>query len=1080
MTKKVLLLLALCAAAITLAINTFDLPFIPSSYDVTDTDTFYLKSHRIPSVSVKTLSDTLQARTTIEQNRTSIEQTIEQVAVYNMTTITVSSTDELMSALSNASGGDTILLSGGEYGLGLYGPKVPFAQQYDSQVTIASANPEDPAVFTSLYLREVSNIALDGIIFDYTASEDMSERDIAFTIRDASGITITNSTFDGYLAHDTGTGADGLGTGIGLGIRNAADITLEGNEFYNFHRAITFGTVDNIIVRGNDIHDIRSDGMDFAQVTNVLIEDNYIHDFRSSGDPGDHRDMIQFWTNGTNQPSTDIIIRNNVLDSGEGDHTQSIFMRNERVDSYGDGLEMYYQNVTIENNVIYNASTHGIMVGETNGLTITNNTLLQNVDIGSQVAVTQPSINLKTGSLNVTVTNNIVPRLGLEDVGDEFTVENNLVVQNSDPTQPNYVGDLFVNALAGADAELFDLQALPNGLIEQLGVGAALTAYNSHIAEGSSIVGHITADVGTGKNLSTRSFDVSDLTGSDGELDMTNAKVHWDFGDGSSSDNISPSHNYADAGQYVVQATVELGSGETVTLSKTIDVTSPIVVMADFNGSASADSNLSNAANLNVETELADETYFNGATASDQVTVETLSDGNSAIRLNGGTVNYGRNTDFANNPEYTVLIDFKKDAPDSGGRLIYFGSFVFALGTTDMQIGVNSTTNSTYLKPRSLAIDDTDWHKLAFTFSGIDGSAVLYLDGEEIARSNDFADSIQAFGGKQDLKIGDPWGKSNFDGLIDNFAFVRWAMTAEEISNGFDSLHAVTEEVQDEFTPDEPVDDAIVDGDDIISDPIVDVIEPEEIVPTTLNGTHGNDRLTGTDGVDIIDGIDGKDRIYAGAGDDIVHMGNGNWGMADGGEGNDTIFGGDGADTIFGRDGDDYIDGGAQMDKLFGGAGNDTLIGGSGRDYLYGEAGNDILRASDQEYNTLDGGEGNDQLFGGASRDYLFGGDGNDILRGGGGKDDLTGGEGADQFILDALCQGDSVLDFNALEDMLVFEGLAYASTQDVKDAAFEHKGSLYINLEGVGTDFSWSGNYVKLVGVNLEDLNDSNVILAA
>ena len=56
--------------------------------------------------------------------------------------------------------------------------------------------------------------------------------------------------------------------------------------------------------------------------------------------------------------------------------TQSIFMRNEVVDQGLAGANMYYQNVLIENNIIYNAHTHGITVGETIGLTIDHNTAL--------------------------------------------------------------------------------------------------------------------------------------------------------------------------------------------------------------------------------------------------------------------------------------------------------------------------------------------------------------------------------------------------------------------------------------------------------------------------------------------------------------------------------------------------------------------------------------------------------------------------------------------------------------------------------------------------------------------------------
>ena len=88
--------------------------------------------------------------------------------------------------------------------------------------------------------------------------------------------------------------------------------------------------------------------------------------------------MIQFWTSGTTSPSTNITIRGNILNSGAGDWTRSIFMRNEMVDLGLAGDEMFYQNILIENNVIYNAHAHGITVGETDGLTIRNNTILYN------------------------------------------------------------------------------------------------------------------------------------------------------------------------------------------------------------------------------------------------------------------------------------------------------------------------------------------------------------------------------------------------------------------------------------------------------------------------------------------------------------------------------------------------------------------------------------------------------------------------------------------------------------------------------------------------------------------------------
>ena len=95
--------------------------------------------------------------------------------------------------------------------------------------------------------------------------------------------------------------------------------------------------------------------MTFSNIDGVLIENNYIHDFRGSPGSGDHCDMIQFWTAGTTSPSTNITIRANVLDIGNGTATQSIFMRNEMVDTGQAGTEMYYKNVVIEDNTITNA-----------------------------------------------------------------------------------------------------------------------------------------------------------------------------------------------------------------------------------------------------------------------------------------------------------------------------------------------------------------------------------------------------------------------------------------------------------------------------------------------------------------------------------------------------------------------------------------------------------------------------------------------------------------------------------------------------------------------------------------------------
>jgi VCBS repeat-containing protein len=77
-----------------------------------------------------------------------------------------------------------------------------------------------------------------------------------------------------------------------------------------------------------------------------------------------------------------------------------------------------------------------------------------------------------------------------------------------------------------------------------------------------------------------------------------------------------------------------------------------------------------------------------------------------------------------------------------------------------------------------------------------------------------------------------------------------------------------------------------------------------------------------------------------------------------------------------------------QVTVMVGGGGKDTLTGGSGADLLLAQSNNDVLT----------GGDGNDLLCGDSGSDTLSGGAGDDSLGGGSGTDWLTGGPGADRF----------------------------------------------------------------------------------
>ena len=194
-----------------------------------------------------------------------------------------------------------------------------------------------------------------------------------------------------------------------------------------------------------------------------------------------------------------------------------------------------------------------------------------------------------------------------------------------------------------------------------------------------------------------------------------------------------------------------------------------------------------------------------------------------------------------------------------------------------------------------------------------------------------------------------------------------------------------------------------------------------------IYGGSGNDRLYGGDGNDLLVAGSGFDQLYGGAGNDtyvvssyafkIIEPPNGGkgdtiqipfdyelkgkplenlvlTGSARFGTGNElkNSLTGNGRDNVLsGLQGNDSLFGMGGNDELFGSFGKDKLDGGDGADVLYGQDGND----------TLNGNRGNDRLIGETGRDTLigYGGVGSE-------RDSLTGGVGADRFVIGSKGDG--------------------------------------------------------------------------
>ncbi len=361
-----------------------------------------------------------------------------------MATISVTNSAEMQTVLAAAVGGDLIKLAGGNYGA------ATITNIYDSEVVIVAADPAAPPVFSNLQINGAANITFHWLRFEGDGSV------LPFTVDGCSYIKFSNSVFQGTLL-------DGFGAGKGLLVSNSDHITVENNEFFHWMKALAIGSSIDVDVLANNIHSCNADGFNFTATNRLLIESNWIHDFLSDPDVG-HRDMIQFWNPDPNNPAQNVIIRGNFLDAGTGDRVQSIFMGNGPAFDDPTNLDLYFRNILIEDNVIYNAQAHGVSIGPTLGLIIRNNTLLLDRWVNG-TTYHAPQIRLYGPSPGSVVEGNILTK----DVrGAQF------VVQDSNPNGENYYGDLFVNAQINGPT-LADLRAVPGGLIETLGVGAAMT-----------------------------------------------------------------------------------------------------------------------------------------------------------------------------------------------------------------------------------------------------------------------------------------------------------------------------------------------------------------------------------------------------------------------------------------------------------------------------------------------------------------------------------------------------------------------------------------------------------------------------
>ena len=660
-------------------------------------------------------------------------------------TIVVSNLSELYSALEATTGGETILLKGGDYGSFVLSPYGSIDPNLPEGVTIKSIDPDNPAIFSEVYLRNAKNVTFDSVVFDYTFEEGQATSHKPFIVRDSENITVQNSVFDGDLASGTGTESDGHGTGFAFTVTSSNNVVLQNNEIYNYMRGVTVGTTSNLEIIDNEIYSIRSDGMTLSSIQGALIEGNYVHDFDAAEGSDDHRDMIQFFTTGTTEPSTNVTIRNNTLDVGSGDYTQSIFMRNEEVDSGKAGEEMFYQNILIEENTIINGHLHGVTVGEADGLVIRNNTLLHSdggqldgLDSGVEI----PSINMKEVSKDVLITGNITYGIAGWTDQTDWTVEGNAFVQDQDFYASGWYGDFFIASTLATGEQV---RMLPGTDLSALGAGASqLYAPDT---DGLVAQFHILQDP---NDPAVRIFDASWST-LDGEPLPDDAVFSWNFGDGTQVYGIAASHRYTGGGSYPVSLEVLIPGGEQDTVSLGIVVQDTQVLSF-----SAAEGFTAYEGDTGIALPMDDYRSEAGLILGDPDNIATIANEHIA--------------DLLNAPSFEIDFSLLADSPTSTGYifLILESMLVTVQGDGSLFIEVSDENGERFrLVTEAGSINRIEEQNIRLSLE--DGEFEVWLDGNLAANAT--LTAPLNVGSGRDLVFGHAWGKQNFDGVITSMEF---------------------------------------------------------------------------------------------------------------------------------------------------------------------------------------------------------------------------------------------------------------------------------------------------------------------
>jgi len=296
--------------------------------------------------------------------------------------ITVTSPAELAVALRNSTY-KTIALAPGNYGnVTLHG--------LSAGVRIGAADPGAQPVFSGLAISNVDGLTLANITIKPSARPE-GKYDNLVNVEGARRLLMTGLTLDGSVAPP-----DLEFRGVFL--QKSSEIVVSDCRFSGFYRGLVGLAVDDVTVTHNDISGMSSDGINFAQASNVTITRNRFGAFQTTEDS--HADYVQFWSAGTDEPSRNVTVAENLMLQGDGSDVQGIFLAFD--------THLAAHNIAVRDNVIVQSSPHGISLYNVVGASVEHNLVVAMPTAKYKVAIRM------IGTSDGTASNNLASGYGFE------------------------------------------------------------------------------------------------------------------------------------------------------------------------------------------------------------------------------------------------------------------------------------------------------------------------------------------------------------------------------------------------------------------------------------------------------------------------------------------------------------------------------------------------------------------------------------------------------------------------------------------------------------------------------------------